>query len=71
MDVPRCDKCRFWMPGGECRVFSDDPNIAVEDQWALMQLPTPKAVVVPFAGADGGCFITHEDFGCVQFEGKD
>lgn len=69
MPVPRCDQCRFWVPAsGDCRLFSDDPNIAEHDKWPAMDLPQPKAEVAPFAGADGGALITDADFGCVQWE---
>lgn len=71
MPVPRCDQCRFWMPpGGDCRVFSDDPNIAAHMKWPAMATPERKAQVAPFAGADGGSLLTDPDFGCVQFEAK-
>lgn len=70
MPVPRCDQCRFWIPDGHCRLFSDDPNIEEDRQWPAMLLPQRKADVAPFAGADGGGLLTHPDFGCVQFEAK-
>jgi hypothetical protein len=74
--VPRCDRCRFWQQtqsdalAGDCRVFSDDPNIAEHHRWPAMTLPEQKAHVVPFAGANGGGLITDADFGCVQWEAK-
>jgi len=74
--VPRCDQCRFWQAirrdpaRGDCRVFSDDPNIAEAHKWPAMIVPVQKATVAPFAGADGGGLITDADFGCVQWEQK-
>lgn len=76
--VPRCDQCRFWHRDrvtpdqtGDCRVFSDDPNIAPHRLWPVVEnMPKPLACVAPFAGADSGSFITEADFGCVQWEAK-
>lgn len=76
MPVPRCDQCRFWHRDsgtadmGDCRVFSDDPNIAPHIWPTIDKRPKPLAFVAPFAGADGGGFITQPDFGCVQWEAK-
>lgn len=73
--MPRvCGKCRFWHRAGitsdgfaDCLLFSDDSTFDGARP-KPSDAPQPLAIVVPFAGADGGGLVTAESFGCLQHE---